>query len=450
MCANHSPLQFFGLIATATLLAFGVYANAAVAGTMASTTASNGASASPVMVGNRPGSETGARSLVDETRTAVDSNRTSRAMHSVTSAATNGGLLSPTSGPPESGSAIRGQQLGQVTPTTAPAKATPPTPARRSSRVDVGGTPLIGGRDSAGAPTSATVPSARTTTTAPTDPSPADSTAGNPLATQLSARQDPASRPQATPPAVAAPPSATGAATQPSVTRPPATQPVAAAPQTSVPPATQPVATPPSATSPVATEPVATEPVATQSLQAQSAPLSAGNRTRRLHQRQTLVTEWLRAEKDQAKGPLTPPDSPLSPAPSHPSWELAKVPLGPAIGSSRVLASDAQRESGLASVAAAPRRPERAQNPPSVAPPRAATQPPIPQALSSAPTVQTRLPVGGAAAATGGGVGSVAPSVVADFEALALALATILLVRFSLARATWRSTLLASRLEHPG
>ncbi|MFZ0976687.1 MAG: hypothetical protein WAN22_30985, partial [Solirubrobacteraceae bacterium] len=88
--------------------------------------------------------------------------------------------------------------------------------------------------------------------------------------------------------------------------------------------------------------------------------------------------------------------------------------------------------------------------PPSVARPRAATPPPIPQSLSPALPVQTRLPVGGAAAASAGGVGTVAPSVVAEFEALALALATILLVRFSLDRATWRSTLLASRLEHPG
>jgi hypothetical protein len=60
------------------------------------------------------------------------------------------------------------------------------------------------------------------------------------------------------------------------------------------------------------------------------------------------------------------------------------------------------------------------------------------------------VPDGGASAASGGGVGSVAASVVADLKALALALATMLLVRFSLDRATWRSTLLASRLEHPG
>ena len=275
------------------------------------------------------------------------------------------------------------------------------------------------------------------------------------MATQLPARQAPATKPattesQATPstttPAAAAPPSATKL----SGPRPPATQPVAAASATSVPPATQPVATPPTATNPVATGPVATEPVATRSLKAQSAPLSPGDRTRRLHQLQTLVTQWLRAEKDQAAPPVTPPDSPLSPAPPHPSLGLAKGPLGPAIGSPRVLAGDADLERGSASVTAAPRHPEGSPKPPSVARTRAAMAPPIPQALSPAPTVQTRLPVGGAAAASGGGVGSVAPSVVADLEALALALATILLARFSLAHATWRSTLLASRLERPG
>jgi len=70
--------------------------------------------------------------------------------------------------------------------------------------------------------------------------------------------------------------------------------------------------------------------------------------------------------------------------------------------------------------------------------------------LSPALPDQTRLPVGGGAVAGGGGAGSVAPSVAADFDTLALALATILLARWFLERATWRSTLLASRLERPG
>ena len=120
------------------------------------------------------------------------------------------------------------------------------------------------------------------------------------------------------------------------------------------------------------------------------------------------------------------------------------------MGSPLVLAGDADLESGPASAAAAPRRFEGSLKLPPVARMRAAMAPPIPQALSPAPTVQTRLPVGGAAAASGGGVGSVASSVVAEFEALALALATILLARFSLDHAMWPSALLASRLEHPG
>ena len=433
MRANHSPLQFFGLIATASVLASGVCASAALAGTTPSTTESNGASASPVLVGGSSAAETGTRSLVDGTRAAVDSNRTSRAMRSVsttTTTTTNGGSLSPASGPRASGSATPGQQLVQVTTPAAPAKPGSPTLPRQSTRVDIGITPLVGAGNSTGASTGAGVRSPTTTTTAPTDPSPADSAAGNPQATQLAARPAPASRPAAT--------------------KPPATQPVAPAPPTNVPNSTQPVATPPTATNPVATEPVATEPVATQSLKARSAPLSPGNRARTLHQLQTLVTQRLRTEEDQIARPVTAPDSPPSSPPSQPSPGLAKGQLGPATGSPQILAGDTDLESGSTSVAAAPRRPEQSPKPPSVARSRAAAPPPTPQALSPAPPVQTRLPVGGAAAATGGGIGSVAPSVVAEFEALALALATILLARFSLDRAMWRSTLLASRLEHPG
>ena len=72
MRTNHSPLQFFGLIATASVLASGVYANAAQAGTTASTTETNGASASPAPVASSSASETGTRTLVDGTRTAVE------------------------------------------------------------------------------------------------------------------------------------------------------------------------------------------------------------------------------------------------------------------------------------------------------------------------------------------------------------------------------------------
>jgi hypothetical protein len=72
MRTNLSPLQFFGLIATASVLASGVYANAAQAGTTASTTETNGVSASPAPVASSSASETGTRTLVDGTRTAVE------------------------------------------------------------------------------------------------------------------------------------------------------------------------------------------------------------------------------------------------------------------------------------------------------------------------------------------------------------------------------------------
>ena len=86
-------------------------------------------------------------------------------------------------------------------------------------------------------------------------------------------------QPQATP-STAAPPAAGFAATEPPVTRLPATQPVATAL---------------SATNAVATEPVATEPVATQPFNAQSRPLSPEDRSRRLIQLKTFVTQWLLA-----------------------------------------------------------------------------------------------------------------------------------------------------------
>jgi hypothetical protein len=161
------------------------------------------------------------------------------------------------------------------------------------------------------------------------------------------------------------------------------------------------------------------------------------------------VTLWLRAEKNQDTRLVTPPEAPPSPPRNDALLGLATGPLGPATGSPHVLAGDADLEPGLASAGAAPRLPHDSPKPPPVVRTRAAT-PPIPQALPSASPVQTRLPLGGATAASGGGVGSGAPSVVAEFEALALALAMILLGRLSLDRAAWRSALLALRLEQPG
>jgi hypothetical protein len=437
MRANHSPLQFFGLLATASALAFGVCANAALAVTMASTTEPNSASVSVVPVGTGSASEAGPRTLVDATRATADSERTSRTLRSVVTTATTGGVVSPTSGSPEGGSATRG---GQVIATDAPANTAPLTPAGRSNRADVGGTPLIGGPGSAAAPIRGTAQSATTTNTAPQDPSPADSAGRTPVATQVSGRHAPSPQPQATPltatPALATTPLATRAvATEAPITRPPATPPVA---------------TPPSATSPVATDSVATESVAAQPLNAQSAPPSPGNPGRKLIQPQTSMTRWLRVKKDEAARLVTPTHAQPSTAPSHPLSGLGAGKLGSAVGSPGVLAGDANSQRGSANAAAAQRRPEELPRRARVPRAHAATSPPIPQVLQSVPPLQTRLPLGGAGAASGGAVGSVAPSVVAEFDALALMLAAILLVRFSLDRAAWRSALLVSRLEHPG
>jgi hypothetical protein len=442
MRANHSPLQFFGLLATASALACGVCANAALAVTMASTTEPNSASVSVVPVGTGSASEAGPRTLVDATRATADSKRTSRTLRSVITTATTGGFLSPTGGPPEGGSATRG---GQVIATEAPAKTAPPTPAGRSNRVDVVVTPLIGGRGSARAPIRGTAPSATTTNTAPPDPSLADSAGRTPVATQVSRRRAPSPQPQATPltatPALATTPLAPrAAATEVPITRPPATPPVAPPPS----------ATSPVATDSVATDPVATDPVAPPPLSAQSAPPSPGKPGRKLIQPQTSMTRWLRVKKDEAARLVTPTHAQPSTAPSHPLSGLAAGKLGSAFGSPGVLAGDANSQRGSANAAAAPRRPEESPKRARVARAHAATSSPIPQVLPSVPPLQTRLPLGGAAAASGGAVGSVAPSVVAEVDALALMVAAILLVRFSLDRAAWRSALLVSRLEHPG
>ena len=387
MRANHSPLQFFGLIATAGALFCGVSANAALASTTASTAESTGASASVVPV--RTISEAGPRSLVDAARTTVDSDGTPRALRSVITTAAPGGLSSPTGGPSEGGLATRG---GQVIATEAPAKAAPPTPAGRSNRVDVGVTPLIGSRGSAGAPIRGTAPWATTTNTAPPDPSLADSAGRTPVATQVSRRHAPSHQPQATRLPATPVLATTSLATRAAATVAPITRP----------PATPPVATPPSATSPVATDSVATDSVATQPLIAQSAPPSPGNPGRELIQPQTSMTRWLRVKKDEAPRLVTPTHAQPSTAPSHPLSGLGAGEPGSAVGSPGVLAGDANSERGSANAAAAPRRPEESPKRARVARAHAATSPPIPQVLPSVPPLQTRLPLGGAAAASGG------------------------------------------------
>jgi peptidoglycan hydrolase-like protein with peptidoglycan-binding domain/tetratricopeptide (TPR) repeat protein len=109
MRANHLLLQFFGLVATAD----GVDSNAALAGTTASsTTESRDASASPARVGTSSASEADPWSLVDATRTIVDSRLLRRAV----ATAAPGRSLTRTSGPPVIGSPAFGECVGHAPP----------------------------------------------------------------------------------------------------------------------------------------------------------------------------------------------------------------------------------------------------------------------------------------------------------------------------------------------
>jgi hypothetical protein len=428
MCANQSRLYFFGAVMAATALASGVFAGPGLANAAPPKTDQQAAPASSVVPGGSAQSET------------------------------------------------------QTTSRAAPAMAASLTLAGPSPGVDVGVTMPVGGQASAGARTSATAPASTSTASAPTNPSPTDPLGGDgvaaqlpapppsathPSATQPSATKPPSAKPampelQATPsttPPVAVPPStAKAAAPRPSATPPPAPEPAGTSTQMTAATAILPVAAPASAARPVATQSVATQsvatqPVATQPVQAPTARPSTGTGASGPHQLQSLVTQSPWAEAHQAARLVPPPGSSLSGEPTHLLLGMARGPLGPAMRSPGALAASAGLETGPARVAAAPPPHVQSHKPASVARPRAGTPPPIPQALSSAPPVQTRLPVGGAAAAGGGGgVASVAPSVLVAFEALALALAlaTILLARFSLDLAMWRSTMLGSRLEHPG
>ena len=195
MCVNHSRLQFFSLTAPAGVFASGADANAAMAETMAARAESNGASAS-------------------EPR----------------------GFPSPTSGPAASRSATPADQPGQVTTPGTPGGATSPT---QSPGARVGVRQLVGDSICVGAPTSGTVPSARTSIV-PTDSGPADSTDGIRVAIRLAAGHAPAPLP---------------APAKPATTLPYSTR-LSATPL---------VETTSTATRPVATGSVATDPVATRS-----------------------------------------------------------------------------------------------------------------------------------------------------------------------------------------
>jgi hypothetical protein len=160
-----------------------------------------------------------------------------------------------------------------------------------------------------------------------------------------------------------------------------------------------------------------------------------------LHGLQTSATQWLRMLTQAASAP-TAQASPPPPAARRSS--LAVV-----AGSLQLLASPNDVGTAKASKAAPARRLERSFRPAPPVSPRAARRSMSTVAAYAAPP-QTRLPIGGASAGGSGGLGSAASPVAAVFGALGLALATILLARFSLDLASWRSTLLASGLERPG
>ena len=124
------------------------------------------------------------------------------------------------------------------------------------------------------------------------------------------------------------------------------------------------------------------------------------------------------------------------------------VYAGPALAGSMASTTESNGTPPLAFPASATRA-AAAQS--SITPPPA-TQLVATQSLPArtAPLTAGNRTRGGAAAAGGGGVGPVTPPDVAEFAALVLALATVLLLRLSPERATWGSTLLASALEQPG
>jgi hypothetical protein len=130
MCVNRSRLHFFSLITPAGASAFGVDADAPMAGTVAANAEPNGASASPALVRNSRPSDTGERGPVDGTRAAVDPDRSSHALRSLTTTTKPRGCLSPTSGRAAGGSATPGGQLGQVATPAARGGAASPTESR--------------------------------------------------------------------------------------------------------------------------------------------------------------------------------------------------------------------------------------------------------------------------------------------------------------------------------
>ena len=215
---------------------------------------------------------------------------------------------------------------------------------------------------------------------------------------------------------------------------------------TAAPSAPETVATGQTTTGPVATGFVASQPGPTASPPppGQVAASSVGTPVTRLPAVQAQATQPPSAATGQANPLLPPLTSPLPPA----GGGLTAAILG---GSPAV--DPADLGTTITSLAATAVGAKHASKPPPAGGRPAAAKRLVPAAVQYAPvSAPTALPVGGGAAAAGsGGIGSGAPPVAPAFTALALlALATILLARFSLDLASWRSTLLPSRLERPG
>jgi hypothetical protein len=197
------------------------------------------------------------------------------------------------------------------------------------------------------------------------------------------------------------------------------------------------------ATGSVETGFVATEPVSAPLLPGLLATSSVGKSILLLSGLQSSITQAVNSQTEPGYPLLLTAGSSL-PAPDHLSPGI--VSGSPALEQQADFGTVTATFAATVISAVHPAKPD-----PAVQRQVAAPQP-IPQLVPDAPPPsRTAPPIGGGAAAAGsGGLGSAAPPAAPGLSALALVLATILLARFSLDLARWRSTLLASRLERPG
>ena len=482
MRANRSRLHSFGAIGITAAVLCGASASVATAKSVMPTVAPNAPTLSLVVAGgasastgqSAPGTGSGATATRvplgalpagADSRTVArsngqlppsDPNRSSRRQR-VTPGDAPGELSNPTTGTTtgDSGSAVTGTTGDSVSPdqsppqaTATPAPITPSAPATAgpSSPSAVRGAvpPADRGLPADRSPTIVppTAPNAGPGSTGAPAPNPVAAAPGATRCSGSGAGAMSTGHCKGTPPASGGPARSTSYAVGPPPPRPapPAPGPVATAPTTVEPPHTQPVATGAVATGPVATGAVATEPVATPPISVQTAPVPGRQVMPRLHRLQTLVTRWLRTGKHGA-----PAFAPLHPPVARPSL------LAVAAGWRQDAPSFTDAVIGKAARAPAARHLERS-SPPAVPGSRRITAGgSTAEVAADAPPAQRLLPIGGpTATGASGGLGSAAPPVAAVFAALALSLATILLAPLSLDLASWRSTLLTSRLEHPG